>query len=319
MVMKEEFTYDSRDNKSKIHAIRWIPQKGEIKGIVQIVHGMVEHIDRYDEFANFLAQQGIVVVGNDHLGHGASVAQDSDRGYFCKKAGETILVRDVHRLKKLTQKAFPGKPYFILGHSMGSFITRKYIVEYGKGIDGAIIMGTGSKQPYLLQIGIVLTKVISKFRGATYRSKLINNNAFGSFNKRFCPARTEHDWLTKDAQQVDIYEADERNKFIFTLNGYETLFKIFLYIQKEQNFTNARKDLPILFVSGTEDPVGDFSEGVKTAYAFLERVGYSNLDMKLYENDRHEILNETDKDVVYKDLGNWIMRQISDINNSNNL
>lgn len=316
MVTKEEFTYDSRDNKSKIHAIRWIPQKGEIIGIVQIVHGMVEHIDRYDDFANYLAERGIVVVGNDHLGHGASVDQESDRGYFCEKDAETVLVRDVHRLKKLTQKAFPGKPYIILGHSMGSFITRKYIIEYGKGIDGAIIMGTGSKTPQILQMGIFMTKVISKFHGKRYRSKAVNNKAFGSFNHRFRPARTEHDWLTKDERQVDLYEADKRNDFIFTLNGYETLFKIFLYIQKEENFTQARKDLPIFFVSGADDPVGEFGKGVRKAYELLEKMGYSHLDIKLYENDRHEILNETDKELVYKDLENWIMKLISGINDS---
>lgn len=318
MVTKEEFTYDSRDNVSKIHAIRWIPQKGEIKGIVQIVHGMVEHIDRYDEFANYLAESGIVVVGNDHLGHGTSVKLDGDRGYFCEKDGETILVRDVHRLKKLTQEAFPGKPYIILGHSMGSFITRKYIIEYGKGIDAAIIMGTGSKSTQLLQKGILATKIISLLRGKKYRSNWVNNHAFGSYNKRFQPARTQHDWLTKDATQVDKYEADVRNQFIFTLNGYETLFKILLYIQKEENLAKARKDLPIFLVSGAEDPVGDFGEGVQKAYALLEKAGYSDLKLKLYENDRHEILNETDKDIIYQDLLKWIMKQISGINHSNN-
>ena len=318
MVTKEEFTYDSRDNKSKIHAIRWIPQKGEIKGVVQIVHGMVEHIDRYDDFANYLAERGIVVVGNDHLGHGASVENEQDRGYFCEKDAETVLVRDVHRLKKMTQEAFPGKPYIILGQSMGSFITRKYILEYGKGIDGAIIMGTGSKNKQILQQGLLVTKLISKFRGGKYRSSFVNNNVFASYNKRFRPARTPHDWLSKDAKQVDTYEADERNHFIFTVNGYETLFKIVSFVQKEENFANARKDLPIFFVSGQDDPVGDFGVGVQKAYAFLEKMGYSNINIKLYENDRHEILNETDKDVVYKDLEMWIMQQISSITDSDN-
>ena len=311
MINKEEFTYDSRDGQTKIHAVRWVPQKGEIKGVLQIVHGMVEHIDRYDHFARSLADKGFVVVGNDHLGHGASVSQDSDRGYFCKKDGETILVRDVHRLKKLTQKAFLGKPYFILGHSMGSFIVRKYIMDYGKGVDGAIIMGTGSKPVYLLQLGIWLTKVLGKIHGEKYRSTFINNRAFGSFNNRFGSSRTEHDWLTKDEKQVDTYESDERNNFVFTLNGYQTLFKIFIYIQKEENFTKVRKDLPIFLVAGAEDPVGDFGKGVRKTYEFLQRVGYSKLDMKLYPQDRHEILNETDKETIYIDLENWIMQHIS--------
>lgn len=319
MVAKEEFTYDSRDNKSKIHAIRWIPQKGEIKGVLQIVHGMVEHIDRYDDFANYMAEKGIVVVGNDHLGHGSSVGKDGEYGYFCEKDGATILVRDVHRLKKLTQKAFPGKPYFILGHSMGSFITRKYIMEYGKGIDGAIIMGTGSKPISLLKWGVCLTKILSAVHGEKYRSKMLNNQAFGSFNRQFLPARTEHDWLTKDEKQVDAYERDKRNQFIFTLNGYRTLFELFIYIQKEENFVDVRKDLPIIFVSGDKDPVGNYGEGVKKAYELLKQIGYSDLDIKLYENDRHEILNETDRNVVYKDLEEWIMQKITDLKDCNNL
>lgn len=319
MVAKEEFMYDSRDNKSKIHAIRWIPQKGEIKGVLQIVHGMVEHIDRYDDFANYMAEKGIVVVGNDHLGHGSSVGKDGEYGYFCEKDGATILVRDVHRLKKLTQKAFPGKPYFILGHSMGSFITRKYIMEYGKGIDGAIIMGTGSKPISLLKWGVCLTKILSAVHGEKYRSKMLNNQAFGSFNRQFLPARTEHDWLTKDEKQVDAYERDKRNQFIFTLNGYRTLFELFIYIQKEENFADVRKDLPIIFVSGDKDPVGNYGEGVKKAYELLKQIGYSDLDIKLYENDRHEILNETDRNVVYKDLEEWIMQKITDLNHCNNL
>lgn len=319
MVAKEEFMYDSRDNKSKIHAIRWIPQKGEIKGVLQIVHGMVEHIDRYDDFANYMAEKGIVVVGNDHLGHGSSVGKDGEYGYFCEKDGATILVRDVHRLKKLTQKAFPGKPYFILGHSMGSFITRKYIMEYGKGIDGAIIMGTGSKPISLLKWGVCLTKILSAVHGEKYRSKMLNNQAFGSFNRQFLPARTEHDWLTKDEKQVDAYECDKRNQFIFTLNGYRTLFELFIYIQKEENFADVRKDLPIIFVSGDKDPVGNYGEGVKKAYELLKQIGYSDLDIKLYENDRHEILNETDRNVVYKDLEEWIMQKITDLKDCNNL
>lgn len=311
MMKKEEFTYDSRDNITKIHAIRWVPQKGEIKGVIQIVHGMVEHIDRYDEFARFLTEKGFVVVGNDHLGHGESINDEKNRGYFCKKDGATVLVRDVHRLKKLTQKAFPGKPYFILGHSMGSFITRKYMMEYGKGIDGAIIMGTGSKPDWLLSLGIGFTRVLTMIHGENYRSNYINNRAFGSYNKRFLPARTSHDWLTKEAAKVDEFEQDSRNDFIFSLNAYETLFRIIKYIQKEENFENVPRELPLFLVAGEDDPVGDFGEGVKKVYEQYKKLGYQNIAMKLYPEDRHEILNETDREIVYQDISNWVMEQIS--------
>lgn len=311
MIKREDIYYESRDGVTRIHGVQWIPRKGEIKGILQIVHGMVEHIQRYDAFARYMAEQGFVVVGNDHLGHGASVISEEQRGYFCTKDATTVLVRDVHRLKKITQKSYPGKPYFVLGHSMGSFIVRKYMVEYGKGIDGVILMGTGWKEDSLLKIGITLTETLSRLKGETYRSKLINSKAFASFNKEFEPARTEHDWLTKDAAKVDEYEQDKRNDFVFSLNAYHALFQLILYVQQEENYTSGVKTIPILILSGEKDPVGDNGEGVKLVYELYKKAGYSNVQMKLYPNDRHELLNELDKEQVYQDIQQWIWEQLS--------
>ena len=140
---KEEFTFASRDNVTKIHAVRWLPESENIQGIIQIVHGMAEYVERYEELAEFLTGKGYLVTGEDHLGHGKSVPEGGVKGYFCEQDPATVVVRDVHRLKKMTQELYPGVPYFILGHSMGSFITRNYIYRYGTGIQGAIIMGTG--------------------------------------------------------------------------------------------------------------------------------------------------------------------------------
>ena len=151
MVKKEEFTFDSRDGKSKIHAVRWVPEQ-RVVCIVQIIHGMAEYIERYEELAQYLGEKGILVTGDDHLGHGKSVAKDGTYGYFCEQDPATVVVRDVHRLKKMTQEEYPGIPYIILGHSMGSFILRNYLFRYGTGIQGAIVCGTGSQPKALVKV-----------------------------------------------------------------------------------------------------------------------------------------------------------------------
>lgn len=311
MVKKEDIYYESRDNRTRIHGVQWIPKKGEIKGILQIVHGMVEHIERYEDFALYMAEKGFVVVGNDQLGHGDSVNEEKERGYFCAKDGATVLVRDVHRLKKLTQKAYPGKPYFILGHSMGSFIVRKYMIEYGKGVDGVLLLGTAWKEESLIKLGITLANTLSRLHGENYRSKFINRRAFASFNAAFEPARTEHDWLTRDEKKVDEYEQDPRNHFIFSVNAYRTLFQLMLYVQQDENYAAAIKTLPVLILAGARDPVGDNSEGVEKVYKHYLQLGYSNVNWKIYPEDRHELLNELDREQVYQDIEQWIWEQLS--------
>ena len=208
MVKKEEFYYDSSDNKTKIHAIKWIP-KGEIKSVLQIAHGMLEHMERYDEFANYLALNGILVAGNDHLGHGFSLQKEEDRGYFCQGDANKVVLDDIHNLRNILKKEYEEAPYFMLGHSMGSFLIRQYITIYNK-IDGAIIVGTG-QQPYAaIKGGMILTRVIASLKGWRYRSLLVNNLAIGKNNKRFEPARTPVDWLSKDEKKVDEYICDKK-------------------------------------------------------------------------------------------------------------
>lgn len=307
MIHKEEFFYPSRDKQHKVHAIKWIPDESiGIKCILQIVHGMVEFVDRYDDFARFMAEQGILVVGNDHLGHGETAEKEEDFGYFCEKDGSTVLVRDVHRLKKMVQEQNPGIPYFIMGHSMGSFITRRYIIDYGKGIDGAIIMGTGNKSALTVKAGKMTTKFLACFKGWRFRSNFVNSNAFGSYNKKFEPHRTEHDWICRDEKVVDAYRADRRCQFIFTLNGYYNLFRTLEYIAEPSNLEKIPKQLPLFFVSGMDDPVGDFGKGVQTVFENYQKLGMTELSIKLYKDDRHEIVNELDRKSVYEDIFQWL-------------
>ena len=307
---KEEFYFPSRDNQTQIHAVRWIPDSEKPECIVQIVHGMAEYVERYEEFTLFLTSRNVLVTGEDHLGHGKSIREDKNPGYFCEQDPATVVVRDVHRLKKLTQEEYPGIPYIIFGHSMGSFITRNYLCRYGSGIQGAVICGTGMQPGALIAISKLLAQLQKLIKGDNYISHFIDKCAFGSYNKRIENPRTSKDWLTKDEAIVDKYLMDPLCGFTFTVNGFRTLFELIARIQKAENLKKIPQELPIYIISGAEDPVGDYGKGVQAAYDSLEAVGMTNLSMKLYEGDRHEILNETDRETVMEDTWNWIKKVV---------
>ena len=303
---KEDIYFESRDGVSKLHAIVWSDETKNPIGILQIIHGMAEYIDRYDDFARFMVGKGFLVVGDDHLGHGDSVGENGTYGYFCKKDPATVLVRDEHRLKKLMEAKYPGVPYYILGHSMGSFIARNYLNRYGSGIQGMIVMGTGNQSKALLGASKVLVGLTGFFCGEKHVAKFINKLAFGTFNRAIEDVKTNVDWLTKDEAIVDKYIADERCGFTFTVNGFRGLFELIYRLHKPKNLVTIPKKIPVFFVSGEEDPVGDYGEGVIGAKNDLVRAGLENVSMKLYPGDRHEILNETDKDIVYQDIYEWL-------------
>ncbi len=311
MVKKEEFTFDSRDGKTKLHAVRWVPE-GKVVCILQIVHGMAEYIERYEELARYLGEKGILVTGDDHLGHGKSVPEGGIYGYFCEQDPATVVVRDVHRLKKMTQEDYPGVPYVILGHSMGSFILRNYLFRYGTGIEGAIICGTGSKSKALVMVSQIIAAVQGVVLGDAHVSKFIDRLAFGSSNKKIADAKTPFDWLCTDAEVVDAYIKDELCGFTFTVNGFKTLFQLLKRLNKTENLNKMPKDLPVIFISGDMDPVGDYGEGVRKAYEDFQNAGMKRISMKLYPGGRHELLNETNKKQVYEDLYPWIMERVKE-------
>ncbi|MFG6384014.1 MAG: lysophospholipase [Lachnospiraceae bacterium] len=307
---KRTFKFLSADKSTKIHAVKWEPEEGKIKAILQISHGMVEYVERYDEFAKYLTQQGILVVGNDHLGHGESVKSQELWGYFAPNNGSNIVIKDLNRLRAIIQKEYPEIPYFMLGHSMGSFLLRKYLSIYGVGLQGAIIMGTGTQPDAAVKFGKVVCKFLAIFRGWKYRSRFINRLAFAGNEKRFRKENLSHSFLTKDKKIIDAYNKEPKCNFIFTLNGFYNLFDTIHYINQSQNINAIPKNLPLFLVSGEEDPVGNYGVGVKTAYEAYKRAGIKDINWKLYPTDRHEILNETDKDKVYKDIYQWIEERI---------
>lgn len=305
---KEEFFFESRDGVSKIRAMRWIPDETP-KCIVQLVHGMAEHIERYDEFACFLASKGILVTGEDMLGHGKSVTS-GNYGYFCKKDPATVVVRDIHKLKKLTQEQYPGIPYYIFGHSMGSFILRNYLFMYGKGINGAIIAGTGMLPKVVVNALKAVVSIVCLFGGESKPSKFIDNMAFGTYLKKIPNPRTPSDWLTKESAVVDEYIKDPLCGFTFTGNGFKTMADLLLRLNKTSNVAKMPVTLPVLIVSGKEDPVGDYGIGPKKVYDQFVSEGMQKVSIKLYDDDRHELLNETDKLTIFNDLYEWIENEL---------
>lgn len=305
MVVKTEYYFNSSNGKNKLHMVVWKPS-GEIKAVLQISHGMTEHIERYDRFAAFLAEKGYLVAGNDHLGHGKSVSGTDEFGYFNAADGSDAAVKDLHEVTERIKGEYPGVPYFVMGHSMGSFFIRRYIMIYGREVDGAILMGTGNPSHLKIWAGKLAVAVLKPIKGEKYRSLFVKKMGFLGYNKKFQPVRTENDWLTKDTKIIDAYLLDESCTFTFTLNGYETLFNTLSFIENPKNIKKIPKKLPVFLVSGTDDPVGGNGREVYRVYQTYKTQGLADIKWKLYPGDRHELLNEIDFETVYQDLWKWL-------------
>lgn len=303
--MKKYFKLKSADRVNTISGIMWIPE-GEVKCILQLSHGMIEYIERYDDFAKYLNTQGILVVGNDHIGHGDSVSSPEDFGYFGEKDGGAIIVHDLYHITKIMKRRYEGVPYIMLGHSMGSFMLRRYIINHSEAIDGAIIMGTGNQSGALLKAGRFICKIFELTKGKRYRSDFVSNLTFGAYNKRITEDMTGN-WQTSDQEILDKIKDVPAANYKFTVSGFRQLFETISYVEDKKNIDKIRKDLPILVVSGDADPVGNYGKDVKKAHKALCKAGIENVTLKLFEGDRHEVINEKDRAEVYEYLYEWIM------------
>ena len=372
-----DFTVPSTVPGRTLHAFRCVPE-GEVKAVLQLSHGMVEFIDRYKPLAEYLAGRGILVTGHDHLGHGGSIRTKADYGYFAEPDGNRAVLADLHamtvRTKELypgvpyfllghsmgsfyarqylceygheldgaiimgtgfqpkalvqfaktlcrvladlhaitvrTKELYPGVPYFLLGHSMGSFYARQYLCEYGHELDGAIIMGTGFQPKALVQFAKTLCRVLAVFHGWHYRSNFVAHTSFLGYNKGL-EGRTTHDWLNRDHAEVDKYLADERCTFTFTLNAYYSMFSGILRLHDPAFLAKMPKDLPLLFLAGDADPVGEQGKGVQRAIQSLKDAGVQNIECKLYPGARHELLVETNHQEVFEDIGSWLEKHLA--------
>ena len=307
--MKKVFKLPSRDGIHQLHVVMWLPE-GKARAVLQISHGMVEYIERYEEFAAYANQAGIVVVGNDHLGHGDTVRSEEEYGYFCKSHRSATVVADLHRVTVATKKRYPELPYFLLGHSMGSFLARRYVLTYGKELTGAIICGTGRVSEVEMFLGTILQSIIENWKGSKYRSKCFNQVIFGNYNKKVVKPKSKNDWMCSDRSVIVKKDSEQKCNFIFTMNGFRTLFETLAYIQKEKNIKKIPKSLPMFFIAGSEDPVGDYAKDVRALYEQYKAMGMDEMALKIYDGYRHEILMEVEKQEVFRDVMEWMDRYI---------
>ena len=296
---KETFVINSNCDGLPLSTALFVPE-GDIKAIVQISHGMAEHKERYYEFMEALAEAGYAAVINDHRGHGESVLDKKDLGYFYDDTGEFI-IEDLHDISSYIKERFPEKPLYLFGHSMGSMAVRKYIKKYDRDIDKLVVCGSPSKNP-AVGAALAIVAVEKAFKGDRHRSKTIQKLAFGSNNKGIENPVSGNAWLSVNEDNVKAYDADDGCGFMFTLDGFKNLFLMMKDIYQTGGWVLENKDLPILFIAGSEDPVIGGEKAWRESMEFLKKVGYTNVEGKLYRGKRHEILNEDNKRDVYNDV-----------------
>ncbi len=303
-IQLKEDKFVSADKKSDIYYTCWYDDSRKPKAVLQLVHGMAEYIARYDDFARYMVQNGYIVYGDDHLGHGRTAKATDSYGYIADKGGERKLVEDVHTLSLIAKQDNPGLPFILLGHSMGSFIARYFAALYPTEADGFIFMGTSGSNP-AAGAGIAMINVMKLFRGGHFRSKFIDKLGSGGYYKKIPEVRTAFDWLSVNEQNVEKYIADEECGFLFTISAYKDLMKLLQFVSTDEWYRSLSADVPVLLISGADDPVGQYSKGVQEVCDKLKNAGVKDLSIKLYDGLRHEILNEKENRTVYGDVLAW--------------
>ncbi len=303
--LHSEFSFKSSNEKNNIHAEIYAPAEGEIRGIVQLAHGMVDHVGRYTALADYLTGEGFVFAGNDHLGHGKTVATPEDFGFFGSKDGYKYVVDDIYLMNLELRKRYPGKPIILLGHSMGSFIARLYAVKYPTSIDGIIIHGTSGKNP-AVPFGKIVVKLLRAIKGERYRSAFVKKLSFMGYNSKFDKSEGDDAWLTRKGELVADRKDDPRTNFIFTLAAYNDLFTMLGECNGSQWYSDYPKSLPTILMAGGMDPVGNYGEGIREVYDGLSKAGVVALDVEIYEGARHELFNESNRAEVFRDISDWL-------------
>lgn len=305
----KDFYFNSSTGKNKIHARMCVPD-AEPRAIVQIIHGIAEYIDRYDEFMSFLADNGIIAVGTDHLGHGKSIESEEQTGFFAYDNGWDYAVRDEEVLRLAMHENYPELPIIVFGHSMGSFMARTLLIRYPDAFNAAIISGTGNQGAALVNGGLFMGNLVTGLKGAHHYSKFLNNLAFGNYNKIYDNPKTEYDWLSRDEANVQKYIDDPLCGFIPSCSLFRDMMTGVKFITNKKNLTAMNKDMPVYFMSGDMDPVGECGKGVQKAYNNFLEAGMKDVSIKLYPGGRHEMLNEINKDEVYTDILTWLGSKI---------
>ena len=313
--MRENFKFADSEG-VELNVYKWRPE-GEVLGVVQISHGMTENILRYDEFAKYLNNKGFIVYGHDHRGHGLTAKSKDELGYIADNEGFDWLVRDLYELMMMIKEENKGLPIYLFGHSMGSFVSQRFVELHGKEIDGLILSGSNGEPTKLAPIGIFLSNMEIKIFGRKHTSKMMDKLSFGDFNRKFKPNRTPYDWLCSVDSEVDKYIANEYCGFVCSASFYYDLLRGLRAIHKDENFSSIPKDLPIYILAGDMDHVGFFGKGIVNLYDKLKLTGVKDVEYKLYKNKRHEILNEDNKLEVMNDISTWLFNKV--VNRKNGL
>lgn len=301
--MRTDFFFKSGSG-ARLHGCRWTPDS-QVRAVLQIVHGIAEYVERYDGFANFLNRQGILVVAEDHMGHGKSISQECPQGYFA--GGWQTAVDDTYRLTRDTMAEFRDVPFILFGHSMGSFMARTILAKYpDSGITAAVICGTGWQPAPVLAAGKAACALVCRAKGERAPSPLLQAMAFGTYNRKVEHPRTPYDWLSRDNSVVNAYKADPLCGFTPTAGLMRDMMEGIAYIQREENLARMGKALPVLFIAGGDDPVGSYGVGVRTAAEAFRKAGMERVDVRIYPLCRHELLNEINREEIMDDVSRWI-------------
>ena len=305
--MRTDIWYDSK-GAGKIHAYCWMPE-GEPRAIVQILHGIAEFAERYDDFAKFLNSHGVLVVAEDHMGHGESINGEGIQGYF--HGGWFTAVEDSMQLLKDTRETFPNVPYILFGHSMGSFMARTILCQYPDcGLTGAVICGTGWQPVLGLPVVVKAVEAVCRNSGETNPNEQLQNLVFGSYNKRVEHPRTPFDWLTRDAKIVDAYISHPLCGFTASAGLLRDMMRGMYHIEQKRNLEKMNPKLPVFFIAGGDDPVGSYGKGVHTCAEAFRKAGMSDVSVRIYPLCRHEILNEINREEIFGDILQWIEKYL---------
>lgn len=307
----QEFTFLSSDGHTQLHGAQWTPADREPIAVLQIAHGVAEHILRYDDFARYLNDRGILVAGHDHLGHGKSLPEGGTPVYFGDGSTWETVVDDIHLLHDRLREQYPDLPILLMGHSMGSFLSRSYLIRYPGTVDAAIIMGTGWQPKAVVAGGLAVARAAAAVVGESGTSDLVTQLAFGAYNKQFAPNRTSCDWLSADTDNVDAYMADPLCGADATVGLFRQMLLGIRFNQRLSNLRRMDAQTPVLFIAGDKDPVGANGAGVRRTYQEFLRAGMLDCTLKLYPGLRHEILNEKGwQREIFRDIGLWLTAKL---------
>lgn len=289
----------------------WIPEGDQVKAVVHLLHGMAEYGQRYDRFASYLNKQGVAVYAQDHRGHGLTATEPQETlGWFAEKDGWMRVAEDSKELSNLIASDFPKTPFFLMGHSMGSFLARTIIVDTPDLYDGVILMGTGASLGILGKIGGMIARSHVKKHGSKFVDEQLNKMSFGSYNKRIPEAKSEFAWLSRDEKEVKKYDDDPLCGFVCTAKFFEDMLEGIGYANSLERAKRLHNDLPILIISGSMDPVGGYGKGLLKVEDLYNQAGIKDLTLHVVDGARHELLNETDRTVTMKYLNSWIMERV---------